>query len=94
MNKVLVGVVLVGFAALNVEVMAMSGIAGLERLIQEANPWALLFVTDLVIALGIIGFALFKDAKKRGVSAVPYLLLTAFTGSIGPLLYLMRRREA
>lgn len=94
MNKLIIGVVLVAFAVLNVEVMWMSGLGGLERLIEEANPWALLFVTDLVIALGIIGFALFKDAKKRGVSAAPYLLLTALTGSIGPLVYLLKRREA
>ena len=34
------------------------------------------------------------DARARGVSPLPYLVMTVFTGSIGPLLYLLRRPSA
>lgn len=32
-----------------------------------------------------------RDARARGVSAVPYVLLTLALGSAGPLVYLIRR---
>ena len=31
------------------------------------------------------------DARDRGVSPLPYLVLTALFGSVGPLAYLIRR---
>jgi hypothetical protein len=32
-----------------------------------------------------------NDARGRGVSPVPYLMITLFLGSLGPLVYLIRR---
>jgi hypothetical protein len=32
-----------------------------------------------------------EDAEERKVSALPFLLLTLLLGSVGPLLYLIRR---
>jgi membrane protein implicated in regulation of membrane protease activity len=49
---------------------------------------------DLVIALSLVLVWLVRDARERGVSATPYVLLTLVAGSIGPLLYLILRREA
>lgn len=92
MNKLITFLVLDGFVLLNVFVMATSGLGGLEALIASANAWSILIAVDLVIALGLLAVLLVKDARARGVSPLPYLLLTAFTGSIGPLLYLVRRR--
>ena len=46
---------------------------------------------DLLIALVLIIVWMGDDARERNVSALPYLLLTIALGSIGPLLYLIRR---
>ena len=34
---------------------------------------------------------MWQDAKKRGVSVIPHILLTLTLGSVGPLLYLIQR---
>jgi hypothetical protein len=83
--------VLVGFAGLNVFAISEGGLAALEALVKEANPWAILFGVDLTIALAMVTVGLWRDARARGISPLPYVLLTAFTGSIGPLLYVVRR---
>ena len=45
---------------------------------------------DLTIALSLIALWMIGDARERGVSALPYLVLTLALGSVGPLLYLLR----
>ena len=44
------------------------------------------------VSLGPNGAWLVGDARARGRSPWPWVLLTLFTGSIGPLLYLSLRR--
>ena len=51
----------------------------------------LTLLVDLVIALTIILAYMCNDAREQGISAIPYLLLTLAFGSVGPLLYLIRR---
>jgi hypothetical protein len=46
---------------------------------------------DLAIALVLILAWMGDDARQRNVSAIPYLVLTIALGSVGPLLYLIRR---
>ena len=46
---------------------------------------------DLVISISLVSLWMIRDARERGVSVVPYLLVTLTLGSIGPLLYLFRR---
>ena len=46
------------------------------------------------IALSLFAIWMFQDARTRGVSAVPYLLLMLCLGSIGALVYLVRREWA
>lgn len=48
---------------------------------------------DLIIALGLILAWMLPDARERGVSPIPYVVLTFALGSVGPLLYLLRRPE-
>ena len=46
---------------------------------------------DLLIALSLVLVWMWQDARERGVSVAPYILLTFALGSVGPLLYLIRR---
>lgn len=49
---------------------------------------------DLSIALLLINFWMIQDTRRRGDSLIalcPYLLISLFFGSFGPLLYLLQR---
>jgi hypothetical protein len=46
-----------------------------------------------MIALAMISVWLYRDAKRRGKSATPYIALTLATGSLGPLLYLLAQGD-
>jgi molybdopterin-guanine dinucleotide biosynthesis protein A len=92
--KSLVLVVLIAFTALNVYGVAAGGIDALLALLETTNPWMFVFGADLVIALSMVAVWLIRDAKKSGRSAAPFVVLTAATGSIGPLLYLVTRKAA
>jgi hypothetical protein len=46
---------------------------------------------DLAIALLLILIWMGVDARERKVSAIPYIVITLALGSVGPLLYLIRR---
>lgn len=59
-----------------------------------ASPSGIVGTVDLVIALGLVAVWMVQDARTHGVSPVPYLILTIALGSVGPLLYLLRRPEA
>jgi hypothetical protein len=83
-------VLLADFTALTAWVVWEHGVLGLYALVF-ANTATTLLAVDLVIALSLIGVWLVGDARERGVNAVPFLLLTAFAGSVGPLLYLVLR---
>ncbi len=84
------GVVLADFAALNAYAVYQYGYVGVWELLL-ANAATTLAVVDLTIALGLVSLWMWRDARARGWSATPYLILTAFLGSVGPLLYLIRR---
>lgn len=84
--------VLADFSALSAWVVWEHGMLGLYALVF-ANTATTLLAVDLVIALSLIGVWLHDDARARGVSAVPFLLLTVLAGSVGPLLYLVLRER-
>jgi hypothetical protein len=46
---------------------------------------------DLVIALSFAIGWMRADARRRGIAAWPYFLVTLFLGSIGVLAYVVRR---
>jgi hypothetical protein len=91
--KHIAALALVAFAALNVYVMATSGLAGFGAFLEDLNGWSVLLITDLCIALTLVSSWMVRDAKAQNMAVVPYLLLTVFTGSIGPLAYLVRRPQ-
>ena len=55
------------------------------------EPWALQMLLDLSIALFFVGGWLQRDAKKHGISALPYLVLMPFVGSVATFAYLIHR---
>jgi hypothetical protein len=89
-KKLLLADVLVAFLALTTWAVLVRGAAMIDDL---WNPTGLLLSVDLVIALTLAVVWVWRDARARGVSPIPYVLLTLLTGSAGPLLYLLRRES-
>jgi fatty acid desaturase len=91
MNKKqwLLAFVLCAFAVLNAYVLYQYGYSGFIELVT-ANAATVAVLVDLTIALTLVVLWMWNDAKRRGISALPYLGLTLVLGSIGPLLYLLR----
>lgn len=92
MNKkqIALSVVLFDFAALNAYAIAQYGIVGIfERCL--ANAATILLFTDLLIALSLVMVWMWQDARRHDIAPLPYVLLTLGLGSVGPLLYLIRR---
>lgn len=87
----------IGLSALLAGFLALTGIAvydhgylGFFRLVT-ANAATVTALADLVIALGLVLAWMQADARERGISILPYLVVTLALGSAGPLLYLIRR---
>lgn len=89
-KKIVLGLVLADFVALTAYAVYVSGYAGFFELVT-ANWATTTVLADLLIALSLVAVWMWRDAKERGVSALPYLALTATLGSVGPLVYLLRR---
>lgn len=87
------GIVLIGFLALTAHAFATHGVVGLFTALL-ANPATILVSTDLTIALVLVWVWLWQDARARGISPLPYVLITIAFGSAGPLLYLIRRASS
>ena len=88
-KQIALGIVLAGFSILTAYALIGYGYVGLFREVISNLPSVTLLV-DLIISLTIILVYLGNDASERGVSALPYLVLTLAFGSVGPLLYLIR----
>ncbi len=82
--------VLADFSALTTYATMEHGVAGVIAL-ALANSVTITLTVDLLIALSLVTVWMWQDARRRGVTPLPYLLLTFTLGSIGPLLYLVRR---
>lgn len=85
-----IGAVLADFSAFTAWVIYEYGYVDIFR-IAVSNALMLQVSIDLTIALTLVGLWMIRDARERGVSVTPYLLVTLTLGSIGPLLYLFRR---
>lgn len=81
----------VGFSAFTAYVLYAYGLGWIG--VAFANPVSTLVTIDLFIALSMVMAWVHADAKARGVSPWPYLLLTLGTGSVGTLLYLLVRER-
>jgi len=82
--------VLFDFVALTGYAVWRHGYLGLFQL--GVSSWgAALLLVDLTIALGLVLIWMMGDSRERGLAFLPYALLTLAFGSVGPLLYLIRR---
>lgn len=86
-------ILLVGFLGFTGYTLYVHGLRGFFEL-ATANTATLLLGTDLMIALSLVVVWMWRDARDRGISPLPYIALTLATGSAGPLFYLIRRERA
>ena len=89
-KQIALSVVLADFLALTAYAVYSYGFAGVFEM-MTANAVALTLLVDLTISLTMVVVWLFQDARDRGWSPIPYVILTLTMGSVGPLLYLIRR---
>lgn len=86
---------LLAFAGYTVSVMLQAEQSLIDFGISlMSRPDTAQVVIDLYLLATLAGIWMIKDARTRGQSAwsvLPYLLLTAFFVSVGPLLYLVVR---
>jgi len=94
MNWKLIGLwtVLVDFAALTAYAVWQHGVVGIFEAVF-ANVATVTLFADLVISLSLVMLWMIGDARQRRTSVLPYLVTTLLVGSIGPLLYLIRRER-
>lgn len=90
-DKLVVGVLLLDLLAVTVYAVVTQGVGGFVSFFTEAGGWDWQIFSDLVIALLLCCGWMWRDAKRRGASAAPYIALTLVAGSFGPLVYLLRR---
>lgn len=91
-KQIILAVVLFDFLTLSGWAIYQHGYVGLFTSIFDS--WASIQVgADLVLALSMVAAWMWVDASRHGLRAWPYLLLTATLGSIGPMLYLIRRES-
>ena len=79
--------ILVLFGAYSLYAIHEVGYFGLIAAV--ATPGGLQVAFDLVIACLLISCWMVIDARAQGRNPWPYLLITLFAGSFGPLLYLL-----
>lgn len=89
-TRILLVTVLAAFTLFSVYAIEGTGYFGLLAPHFE-SAGGLQVLLDLVIALSLVLVWMYQDSKARGTAFLPYLVLTLTLGSIGPLLYLVRR---
>lgn len=93
-TQILLGVVLAAFGFETAWAIAQFGFVGVFQNLLQAGFPTHLAVFDLVIALSLVSVWMWSDARERGATLWPFLLLTVAFGSVGPLLYLIRRESS
>lgn len=90
LKQIGIGLVLADFIALTAYAIWQHGYLAFFD-VAVMNAITVQLSVDLVIALSFVAAWMWTDARRRGVSPLPYLVVTLFLGSIGPLLYLFGR---
>jgi len=82
--------VLAAFSALTALAVYEYGYIGFFDAVFS-NLVGIVCMADLAIALTLVLVWMTRDAREVGISPLPYVVLTFALGSVGPLLYLIRR---
>jgi hypothetical protein len=83
-------VVIVGFSVLSAVALMDAGYIGV--FLSPFHSWSgTQIFTDLAIMCVLACIWIVIDARERGLSAWPFILITLAGGSFGPLLYLVVR---
>lgn len=89
MNKRTLAIaILIPFSILSLYAVYKVGYIGIFDYHRHSPAGWQVFI-DLVIACVLILSWLIPEAKRNGINPWPYVVLTAFLGSFGPLLYLL-----
>jgi len=89
-RQLVLSAALIVLLAMDAYSVYLYGFVGFFRVVLANFAGVTAFV-DLLIALVLIIVWMGDDARERNVSALPFIFLTIALGSIGPLLYLIRR---
>ena len=89
-KQLVLSVALIVLLACDAYSVYLYGYTGFFRLILS-NFGGFTAFLDLAIALVLILVWMGDDARARNASAIPFIILTILLGSVGPLLYLIRR---
>ena len=87
-HRTLAIIILIPFTLLTAYAVMEVGYIGIFDY-QLHSPAGWQVITDLVIALLLVLLWLIPDARRRGRSPWPWVILTLAAGSFGPLLYLV-----
>jgi hypothetical protein len=82
--------ILVLFTGLTLWAIHVHGYVGVFEALAS-SPASILAAVDLVIALSLVLFWMWDDARERSLPFFPYALLTFALGSVGALCYLIHR---
>lgn len=85
----LAGFALVDLMAINLYATYHYGLVGFFRE-AVSSVAGIAVMADLAIAVALIAVWMWNDARRRGISPLPYLVTSLFLGSVGPLAYLLR----
>jgi hypothetical protein len=92
-KQIILGLVLLDFTGLTAYAVYSYGFVGFFEAVT-ANLATTCAFADLLIALSLITVWMWQDARDRGWSPMPYVMLTLGLGSVGPLVYLIRREAS
>jgi hypothetical protein len=83
-------VVFLAFSVFTDWLVLKEGYTGFLRL-SAREPWGLQMLLDVSIAIGLFLLWMVPDARRRGITAWPYVIVCVALGSIGALAYLVHR---